>query len=64
MNSFKQKRNRGVILTAKGLERLQAARSNWERKENFGERCTYEKISELTNLDINTIKKYWRAKKR
>ena len=64
MGSFKQKRNRGVILTAKGLERLQAARSNWEHEENFGERSTYETISELTNLDINTIKKILTGKKK
>lgn len=57
MSSLKQKRNRGVILTKKGLERLQTARSAWEYQENYGERSTYEKISELTNLDINTVKK-------
>ncbi|MGD1920969.1 MAG: NB-ARC domain-containing protein [Pleurocapsa sp.] len=57
MSSLKQKRNRGVVLTKKGLEQLQTARSTWEYQENYGERSTYEKISELTNLDINTIKK-------
>ena len=50
-----KKRNRGVLLTKKGLERLKTARSSWEYLENYGERCTYEKISELTNLDINKI---------
>lgn len=57
MNSLKKKRNRGVFLTKKGLEKLEAARCDWEYQENYGERSTYEKISELTNLDINTIKK-------
>ncbi|MEM8828807.1 MAG: NB-ARC domain-containing protein [Cyanobacteria bacterium P01_G01_bin.19] len=57
MATVKQKRNRGVLLTKKGLEQLEVARSDWEYKENYGERCTYEKISEITNLDINTIKK-------
>ncbi len=57
MNKLKQKRNRGVILTPEGLEKLQQARAESEYKENFGQRYTYEKISELTNLDINTIKK-------
>ena len=57
MSSLKQKRNRGVLLTKQGLARLEKARSTWEHEENYGERCTYEKISELTNLDINTIKK-------
>ena len=62
MNKPKQKRNRGVILTPEGLEKLQEARYEWEYKTNFGERYTYEKISELTNLDINTIKKVLVAK--
>ena len=57
MSKLKQKRNRGVILTPQGLEKLQEARSQSEYQVNFGERYTYEKISELTNLDINTIKK-------
>jgi WD40 repeat protein len=57
MNKPKKKRNRGVILTPEGLEKLQEARSKLEDRENFGERYTYEKISELTNLDLNTIKK-------
>jgi WD40 repeat protein len=64
MSSFKQKRNRGIMLTAKGLEKIQAARSNWECQENFGERSTYENISELTNLDINTIKKILSGRER
>ena len=62
MSKPKKKRNRGVILTREGLEKLQKARSEWEYKTNFGERYTYEKISELTNLDINTIKKVLVAK--
>ena len=57
MSQVKKKRTRGVILTRIGLEKLTAARSKWEYRENFGERSTYEKISELTNLDINTVKK-------
>ena len=57
MSNSKQKRNRGVILTAKGLEKLKTARYDWEARERYGERSTYEDISELTNLDINTIKK-------
>ncbi len=52
-----KKRNRGVILTAKGLEKLKTARYDWECQSRYGERSTYENISELTNLDINTIKK-------
>lgn len=57
MSQVKKKRIRGVILTQIGLEKLKAARSEWEYHQNSGERYTYEKISELTNLDINTVKK-------
>ena len=57
MTKPKRKRHRGVILTAKGLKELKKARLASEHQENFGERYTYEQISELTSLDINTIKK-------
>ena len=57
MTKLKQKRNRGIVLTPIGLKRLKSARLNLESQNNFGERYTYEKISELTSLDINTIKK-------
>jgi WD40 repeat protein len=57
MSKLKQKRNRGVIITPEGLEKIEAARSQLELQDNFGERYTYEKLSEITNLDINTIKK-------
>ncbi|AFZ35362.1 WD-40 repeat-containing protein [Stanieria cyanosphaera PCC 7437] len=57
MTKLKQKRNRGVILTPEGLSKLQEARVQLEYQENFGDRYTYEKISELTYLDLNTIKK-------
>lgn len=62
MSKLRQKRNRGVILTLEGLEKLQEERSQSEYKDNFGEIYTYEKLSELTNLDINTIKKILVAK--
>ena len=64
MSKPKQRRKRGVILTPEGLEKLEQARYELERTENFGERYTYEKISELTNLDINTIKKVLSGKER
>ena len=62
MGKLKQKRNRGVVLTTIGLKKLQLARLNLEQNENFGERYTYEKLSELTCLDINTIKRVLAAK--
>ena len=64
MSKLKQKRRRGVILTPEGLEKLEQARLESEYQENFGDRYTYEKISELTNLDINTIKKILAGKER
>ena len=57
MSQVKKKRTRGVVLTPKGLEKVKAARFKLEYKANFGERYTYEKLGELTNLDLNTVKK-------
>ena len=62
MSRVKQKRSRGIVLTSTGLKKLEAARYESECKENYGERYTYENISEITNLDINTIKKVLAAK--
>ena len=53
----KQTRNRGVVLTAEGLKKLQSARLNLESRENFGGRYTYEQLSEIACLDTSTIKK-------
>ena len=57
MSKLKRKRNRGVILTPKGLEKLQEARMKSEQGENFGKSYTQEQISELAGIDISTIKK-------
>lgn len=57
MSKLKQRRNRGFVLTPTGLKKLKNARLEIECRENFGERFTYEKMSELTSLDINTIKR-------
>ncbi|MGF1540035.1 MAG: NB-ARC domain-containing protein [Pleurocapsa sp.] len=64
MSKLKQKRRRGVIITPQGLEKLRQARTQLEYRENYGDRFTYEKLSELTNLDINTIKKILVGKER
>ena len=63
MSQVKKKRTRGVVLTPIGLEKVKAARSELEYKKNFGERYTYEKLGELTNLDLNTVKKILAGKK-
>jgi WD40 repeat protein len=57
MNTQKQKRQRGVVLTPEGLQKLQEARRSSELEENFGKRYTLEQLSERTELDINTVKK-------
>ncbi|MEO1467264.1 MAG: NB-ARC domain-containing protein, partial [Cyanobacteria bacterium J06633_1] len=57
MSQTKRRRNRGVVLTTKGIAKLQEARLTLEHQANFGERYTYEQVSNLTNLDVNTIKR-------
>ena len=57
MSQNTKTRSRGVVLTPTGLRKLRQARSRREEQENFGERYTYEKLSELTNLDLATVKK-------
>ena len=62
MSSPRRKRNRGVILNDRGLKALETARTKWEQK-NSGKRATYEEISQLTDLDISTIKNILGSKK-
>ncbi|WP_257999245.1 NB-ARC domain-containing protein [Fischerella thermalis] len=57
MNTQKQRRKRGVILSPQGWQKLRDARLESENKENFGERYTLEELSERTGLDIGTITK-------
>ena len=58
-----KRRRRGVILTLEGSQTLKQARAKSEYENNFGERYTYEKLSELTNLDLHTVKRILNAKK-
>jgi WD40 repeat protein len=57
MNATKPKRKRGVFLTHSGRQRLEWARSYWEKEHNFGTRCTIEQLSEITELAPNTLNK-------
>ena len=50
-------RRRGVILTAKGLEKLQKAKSEAEWQEKSGQSYTLEELSEQTELSVDTIMK-------
>ncbi|MEO0458383.1 MAG: AAA-like domain-containing protein [Cyanobacteria bacterium P01_A01_bin.114] len=53
----KRRRKRGVVLTAAGLARFQAAKANAEYAENKGQRYTLEMLSERTNVSIDTLAK-------
>jgi len=44
-------------LTPEGLQKFQEARLKSEADNNYGERYTYEKLSDITYLDIHTIKR-------
>lgn len=57
MNSKKQRRRRGVILTPQGLQKLKAAESQAELRENKGKRYTLEALSERTGLNPDTLMK-------
>ncbi|MGB5634395.1 MAG: NB-ARC domain-containing protein, partial [Waterburya sp.] len=52
-----KRRRRGVVLTPEGLQKFQDARLKSEADHNYGERYTYEKLSDITYLDIHTIKR-------
>lgn len=57
-----KKRSRGVILTTEGLQKLQEARFRSEQADNSGQRYTFEKLSDRTELDIHTIKRVFDCK--
>jgi hypothetical protein len=57
MNSQNWRRKRGVVLTPKGLEKLQEAKRKSEAEENFGNRYTFEEISARCGLYTGTISK-------
>jgi DNA-binding MarR family transcriptional regulator len=57
MNPQKQRRRRGVILTAKGLKKLQIAKSEAESDENDDKRYTLENLNIRTGLDPDTLMK-------
>ncbi|GAX37026.1 NB-ARC domain-containing protein [Nodularia sp. NIES-3585] len=50
-------RKRGVLLTTKGLQKIQDAKRNSEAKENFGNRYTLEEMSASSGLYPGTISK-------
>ncbi len=57
MNQTKRRRRRGVILTLRGIEKLQQAKSDAEFAENAGNRYTLEALCERTGLAVDTLMK-------
>ncbi|HEY9625653.1 MAG TPA: NB-ARC domain-containing protein, partial [Crinalium sp.] len=53
----KNRRLRGVILTAQGWDRFQTAKVQAEFSENGGDRFTLEELGERMNLSLSTIVK-------
>ena len=51
----KSSRQRGVILTSIGYQKLHRAKVNWETKQNT--RCTLDILSQQTGLTANTLSK-------
>ncbi|MBD1895854.1 NB-ARC domain-containing protein [Coleofasciculus sp. FACHB-129] len=54
---FKARRSRGVILSFHGWDKFQAAKTQAEFDENYGNRFTLEDLSDRTRLALNTITK-------
>ena len=57
MKPQNQKRNRGLILTREGWQKLENAKLEWEFQENNGTRCTLEELSEQAGITPVTFRK-------
>ncbi|MEH2172886.1 NB-ARC domain-containing protein [Nostoc sp.] len=57
MKPEKPKRNRGLILTREGWQKLQNAKLEWEFRENNGSKCTLEELSEQAGITPVTFRK-------
>jgi transcriptional regulator with XRE-family HTH domain len=53
--SSKSRRDRGVILTTKGWQKLQQAMQAAAAEQNWGQRFTREQLSDLTGLSLQTV---------
>lgn len=62
MEASKQKRRRGIVLTAMGLKRLQAAIQTLQLQENDGRRFTQEQLSRRIGVSTNTLSRLWSLK--
>jgi len=57
MKLQKQKRNRGLILTLEGWQKLENAKLEWEFQENNGSKFTLEELSERVGITPVTFRK-------
>ncbi|MBV6626530.1 MAG: AAA-like domain-containing protein [Rivularia sp. (in: Bacteria)] len=62
MEAAKQRRKRGVVLTATGLKRLQTAIQSAQQQENDGRRFTQEELSNRIGVSTNTLSRLWSLK--
>ncbi|BAY50428.1 WD-40 repeat-containing protein (plasmid) [Scytonema sp. HK-05] len=57
MKPQNQKRNRGLILSREGWQKLENAKIEWQFQENNGTRCTLEELSEQAGITPVTFRK-------
>jgi WD40 repeat protein len=57
MKPQRQKRNRGLILTRQGWQKLQKAKLEWESLNTFGSKSTIEELSECAGITTATFRK-------
>ncbi|AFY55813.1 hypothetical protein Riv7116_3353 [Rivularia sp. PCC 7116] len=62
MEAAKQRRRRGIVLTATGLKRLQTAIQSAQLQENDGSRFTQEELSSRIGVSTNTLSRLWSLK--
>lgn len=62
MEAAKQRRRRGIVLTATGLKRLQTAIQSAQSQENDGRRFTQEELSIRIGVSTNTLSRLWSLK--
>ncbi|NHC36102.1 hypothetical protein QH73_0015865 [Scytonema millei VB511283] len=64
MPPAKSKRERGVILTPQGWQKLQRAKQAVEVESNWGRRLTREQLSDRTGLSLHTISRILQRQER
>lgn len=55
LTSAKKTRKRGLVLTDQGWQKLEAAKTQLEFAENYGEHFTFDALSERSELDPRTV---------